>query len=163
MQYCSAITTRSLEQMKKDPSSFTIPCTIGSLHFSKTLCDLGSSINLQIKHKSHALSINKTLCLGNPNPITMLLLMADRTIKRPIGTLHDVLVRVESFILPAFFLFYIVKSILKCLSFLGGHSLLWVEHLLTWKRGRWNFGWTMKKWPSTFVGPWVGICYILQS
>ena len=89
--------------MKEDPSSFTIPCTIGSLHFSKTLCDLGSSINLQIKHKSHALSINKTLCLGNPNPITMLLLMADRTIKRPIGTLHDVLVKVESFIFPADF------------------------------------------------------------
>ncbi|KAK4724144.1 hypothetical protein R3W88_026923 [Solanum pinnatisectum] len=30
----------------------------------------------------------------------MRLLMADRTVKRPIGVLHDVLVKVESFIFP---------------------------------------------------------------
>ena len=33
----------------------------------------------------------------------MRLLMADRTVKRPIGILHDVLVKVESFIYPADF------------------------------------------------------------
>ena len=33
----------------------------------------------------------------------MRLLMADRTVKRPIGILHDVLVKVESFIFPADF------------------------------------------------------------
>ena len=33
----------------------------------------------------------------------MQLLMADRTVKRPIGILHDVLVKVESFIFPADF------------------------------------------------------------
>ena len=30
----------------KDPRSFTIPCTIGSINFDKTLCDLEASINL---------------------------------------------------------------------------------------------------------------------
>ena len=33
----------------------------------------------------------------------MRLLMADRTVKRPIGILHDVLVKVESFIFPCNF------------------------------------------------------------
>ena len=33
----------------------------------------------------------------------MCLLMADLTVKRPIGILHDVLVKVESFIFPANF------------------------------------------------------------
>ena len=33
----------------------------------------------------------------------MLLLMADRTVKRPIGILHDVLVKVKSFIFSAYF------------------------------------------------------------
>ena len=46
MQHCSAIATRSLIQKKEDHGAFTIPCTVGSLHFAKALCDLGASINL---------------------------------------------------------------------------------------------------------------------
>ncbi|XP_070018010.1 uncharacterized protein [Nicotiana sylvestris] len=30
----------------EDPNAFTIPCTIGSANFAKSLCDLGASINL---------------------------------------------------------------------------------------------------------------------
>ena len=44
MQHCSAIATRSLVQKKEDPDSFTIPCTIGLLHFAKELCNLGERI-----------------------------------------------------------------------------------------------------------------------
>ena len=33
LQHCSAIATRSLVQKKEDPGAFTIPCTVGSLHF----------------------------------------------------------------------------------------------------------------------------------
>ena len=46
------------------------------------------------------LSIYKKLGLGDPKPTAMRLLMVDRTVKRPIGILHDVLVIVESFIFP---------------------------------------------------------------
>ncbi|KAK4708636.1 hypothetical protein R3W88_029561 [Solanum pinnatisectum] len=46
LQHYSAIATRSLVQKKEDPSAFTIPCTIGLLHFAKALCDLRASINL---------------------------------------------------------------------------------------------------------------------
>ena len=43
MQHCSAIATRSLVQKIEDSGAFTIPCTIGSLHFAKALCDLGQA------------------------------------------------------------------------------------------------------------------------
>ncbi|KAK4706570.1 hypothetical protein R3W88_033869 [Solanum pinnatisectum] len=46
LQHCSSIATRSLVQKTEDPGAFTIPCTIGLLHFAKALCDLGDSINL---------------------------------------------------------------------------------------------------------------------
>ena len=85
----------------------TIPCIVGSLHFAKALCDLGANINLM------PLSIYMKLGSGNPKPTAMRLLMADRTVKRPIGILHDVLVKVESFIFSADFLFLIVRLILK--------------------------------------------------
>ena len=46
MRHRSAIATSYLMQKKEDLASFTIPCTIELLHFSKMLCDLGESINL---------------------------------------------------------------------------------------------------------------------
>ena len=97
MQHCSAIATRSLVQKKEDLGAFTIPCTVESLHFAKALCDLGASINIM------PLSIYKKLGLGDPKPTAMRLLMVDRKLKRPIGILHDVLVKVETFIFPANF------------------------------------------------------------
>ena len=89
MQYCTATSTRSLVQNKEDPGAFTILCTIGLLHFSKALCDIGEIINHM------PLSIYKKLGLGNPKPTTMRLPMADQILKIPIGILHDVLVKVE--------------------------------------------------------------------
>lgn len=94
-QHCSTIDTRSLVQKKEDPRDFTIPCTIGILHFAKALCDLGSSINLML------LSVYKKLVLGSPKLTVMRLNMANITVKKPIGALHDILVKVEMFIFPA--------------------------------------------------------------
>ena len=98
MHHCSFIATKSLVQKKEDLGSFTITCTIGLLHFAKALCDLGASINLM------PLSIYKKLGLEDPKPNTMQLLMANQTVKRPVGILFDVLVKGESIIFPADFL-----------------------------------------------------------
>ena len=97
MQHCSPIATRSLVQKKEDPVAFTIPCTIWLLHFAKELCDLRESMNLM------PLSIYKKLGLGDPKPTAMRLLMADRTVKRPIRILHNVLVKVEPCIYSSYF------------------------------------------------------------
>ncbi|XP_070017789.1 uncharacterized protein [Nicotiana sylvestris] len=81
----------------EDPDTFTIPCTIRSADFAKALCDLGASINLM------PYSVFKTLGIGQLRATVMSLKMADRTMKRPIGIIDDVLVWVDKFILPADF------------------------------------------------------------
>lgn len=45
---CSAIIKKELPILKKmkDSRNCTIPCHVGSEHFGKALCDLGSSISL---------------------------------------------------------------------------------------------------------------------
>ncbi|KAK4731313.1 hypothetical protein R3W88_024301 [Solanum pinnatisectum] len=116
LQHCSAIATRSLVQKKEDPGAFTIPCTIGLLHFAKALCDLSASIYLM------SLSIYKKLGLGDLKLTAMRLLIADRTVKRPISLLYDALVKVESFIFPVDFVILDYELILRFPSFLGDHS-----------------------------------------
>ncbi|XP_070042582.1 uncharacterized protein [Nicotiana tomentosiformis] len=81
----------------EDPGAFTIPCIIGSTNFAKALCDLGESINLM------PYSVFKTLGIGPPRATSMRLQMVDRTRKRPLGIIDDVLVRVDKFILLADF------------------------------------------------------------
>ncbi|XP_070011476.1 uncharacterized protein [Nicotiana sylvestris] len=84
----------SMAPKLEDPGAFTIPCTIGSADFARALCDLGASINL-IPY-----SVFKTLGIGKPRSTSMRLQIADRTMKRPLGIIDDVLVRVDKFILP---------------------------------------------------------------
>ena len=55
---CSAVIQRSLTIKMQDPSSFTIPCTIGNSEMGKALCDSKASINLM------PLSMVKRLSLG---------------------------------------------------------------------------------------------------
>ena len=74
-------------QRKEDLGPFTIPCTIGLLHFAKALSNLGASINFV------PLSIFKKFGLDDPKLTTMWLVMADRTTKIPIVIIQDVLVK----------------------------------------------------------------------
>ena len=67
----SAILQRKLPQKLKDPSSFTISCTIGNSIFERALCDMGASINLI------PLSIFRRLVLVEARPTTVTLQLAD--------------------------------------------------------------------------------------
>ncbi|KAK4724014.1 hypothetical protein R3W88_026793 [Solanum pinnatisectum] len=89
---CCTIMTKELITKREDHGAFTIPCTIGMLQFAKALCYLGASINLM------PYAIYKQLGLGEPKATTMRLLMADRSIKHPLGILYDILVKVDRFI-----------------------------------------------------------------
>ncbi|XP_009789820.1 uncharacterized protein [Nicotiana sylvestris] len=94
---CSTVVEKPMAQKMSDPGSFTIPYTIGSYAFAKALCDLGASINLM------PLAVYTKLGIGIARPTLMLLQLADRTVKRPIGILDDVLVQVEKFVFPTDF------------------------------------------------------------
>ncbi|XP_070035654.1 uncharacterized protein [Nicotiana tomentosiformis] len=96
-QTCSAVVTRPIAEKLSDLGSFTISCIIGSYAFAKALCDLGASINLM------PLSIYKRLGIGRARPTSMLLLLVDRTVKRPSSILDDVLVQFGKFVFPADF------------------------------------------------------------
>ncbi|XP_070014178.1 uncharacterized protein [Nicotiana sylvestris] len=93
----SSIIATSTVQKKEDSGAFTIPCTIGAHDFARALCDNGSSINLM------PLAIYKQAGLGTPRTTSMRLQMSNHSIKRPVGIVDDVLVKVGKFHLPADF------------------------------------------------------------
>ena len=94
---CSAIIQKSLPQKSKDPGSFTIPVTIGTLPVGKALLDLGASINLM------PLSMLKRIGDLEVRPTRMTLQLADRSMKYPYGVAEDVLVKVDKFMFPVDF------------------------------------------------------------
>ncbi|XP_070002805.1 uncharacterized protein [Nicotiana sylvestris] len=94
----SSIIATSTVQNKEDPGAFTIHCTIGAHDFTRALCDNGASINLM------PLAIYKQARLGMPSPTSMRSQMVDRSIKRPVGIVDDVLVEMGKFRLPADFI-----------------------------------------------------------
>ena len=102
---CSVIIQKKLPAKMKDPSSFTIPCSIGKYEFKKALCDSGASINLM------PLSVVQRLNLGELTPTAITLKMADRSMAQPEGILEDVLIKVGKFIVPAdFFIMQMVED-----------------------------------------------------
>ncbi|XP_016567078.1 uncharacterized protein LOC107865293 [Capsicum annuum] len=93
----SVIMSSKIAEKKERPEAFTIPCSIGTHRFMKSLCNLGASINLM------PFVIYKTFGLDTPIPISMRLLLADQSIKMPVKILFDVLVKVDKFILSVDF------------------------------------------------------------
>ncbi|XP_070002450.1 uncharacterized protein LOC142165972 [Nicotiana tabacum] len=95
--WVSSIIATTTVQKKEDPGAFTIPCTIRAHDFARALCDNRSSVNLM------PLAIYNQVGLGMPRPTSMRLQMADHSIKRPVGIVDDVLVKMGKFHLPADF------------------------------------------------------------
>ncbi|XP_016454675.2 uncharacterized protein LOC107778863 [Nicotiana tabacum] len=117
-QTCSAVVTRPMAQKMSDPGSFTIPCTTGSYAFAKALCDLGASINLM------SLAMYTKLGIDRARPTSMLLQLADHTVKRPTGILDDVLVQVGKFVFPADFVILDCQQSMRRPSEYANYSLM---------------------------------------
>ncbi|XP_057740216.1 uncharacterized protein LOC130957370 [Arachis stenosperma] len=94
---CSAVIQRGLPPKLKDPGSFFLPCTIGSITIDKALCDLGASINL-IPY-----SIMRRLCIEKVKPTQMSLELVDKLLVFSRGVIENLLVQVGAFIFPADF------------------------------------------------------------
>ena len=85
------------------------------------------------------LSIYKKLDLGDPKPTAMRLLMVDRIVKRPIGILHDVLVKVESFIFLADFVILDCEVNFEVPIILGRPLLATGRTLVDMEKGQMKF------------------------
>jgi len=70
----------------KDTGCPTISCTIGDKTINKCLLDLGASVNL-LRY-----SVYQQLGLGELKPTKVTLQLADRSVKKPIGEIEDVLI-----------------------------------------------------------------------
>ncbi|XP_062093808.1 uncharacterized protein LOC133799836 [Humulus lupulus] len=91
---CSAILKNKIPPKLKDPSSFTIPWSIGG----RALCDLGASISLM------PMSIFKKVGIGEARPTTVTLQLVNQSMAHLEGKIEDVLVQVDKFIFPTNFI-----------------------------------------------------------
>ncbi|XP_024031086.1 uncharacterized protein LOC112094464 [Morus notabilis] len=98
MKQVSAVIEQKMPPKYKDPGCPTISCQIGTHEFSQALLDLGSSVNLM------PYSVYSQLGLGEIKPASVVLQLADRSIKRPRGIVEDVLLQVDKFYYPVDFL-----------------------------------------------------------
>ncbi|KAG7568017.1 Integrase catalytic core [Arabidopsis thaliana x Arabidopsis arenosa] len=97
-QDCSAILQNRSPQKRGDPGSFVLSCTIGEEVFEHCLCDLGSSINM--------MPLSTAKCLGHHSfkPTKISLVLADRSIRRPIGVLLDIPITIGECQIPTDFI-----------------------------------------------------------
>ena len=91
----------------KDPGCPIISCQIGTHEFSQALLDLGASVNLM------PYSVYSQLGLGEIKPTSVVLQLADRSIKKPRGIVEDVLVQVDKFYYPVDFLVLDTQSVVS--------------------------------------------------
>ncbi|XP_055961800.1 uncharacterized protein LOC126681357 [Mercurialis annua] len=113
-EHCSSIIQSNLPTKLKDPGSFSIPCTIGNMNAINCLCDLGASINLM------PLFLFRSLFGDQPVKRTsMVLQLADHSLKKPYGIVEDVLVKVDKFIFPVDFVILDYAVDKECPMILG--------------------------------------------
>ncbi|KAI3827052.1 hypothetical protein L1987_01114 [Smallanthus sonchifolius] len=97
-EQCSAVVQNKLPEKLGYSGHFTNPCLLGSLPSHYALADLGASINLM------PYSMYKQLDLGELQPTSMSISLADRSIKYPRGIVENLLVKVGKFVFPMDFI-----------------------------------------------------------
>jgi len=93
----SVIVQKNMLIKQNDPSAFTIPCAIGNARFKRALCNLGASISVMPKHVYDSLSLEPL------NKTSIVIQLADRSFVYPLGVIEDVLVKIDSLVIPCDF------------------------------------------------------------
>ncbi|KAG7583496.1 Retrotransposon gag domain [Arabidopsis suecica] len=93
-EHVSSIIQSRMPEKLPDPGSFVLDCSISTSRFKKSLCDLGSSINLM----PHSVAVRLGMISYRPTRITLLL--ADRSKRIPEGILEDVPVKIGECLIP---------------------------------------------------------------
>ncbi|XP_075483720.1 uncharacterized protein LOC142523873 [Primulina tabacum] len=127
---CSSLVQNKIPPKRKDPGSFSIPCMIGDAVFHKALCYLGASINLM------PLSGFRKPGLGEPKPRRTSLQLANRSVKYRRGVIEDVLVKVDKFIFPAYFVVLDMQENMEMPLILGRPFLATGKPLIDVQEGK---------------------------
>ncbi|XP_024013122.1 uncharacterized protein LOC112087445 [Eutrema salsugineum] len=93
----SAMIQNKIPEKLSDPGSFVLDCSIFSERFKRSLCNLGSSVNLM----PYFVAVNLGMTDFKPTKISLIL--ADRSKRIPKGVLEDVLIKVGDCIIPTDF------------------------------------------------------------
>jgi hypothetical protein len=97
VEKCSAAILDGLPDKMGDPGVLTISYLIGTQKFDQALCDLGASVSIMPKVIYDKLNHDSLV------PTFMHLQLGDQSIRHPVGTTRDILVRIRnSFILMDF-------------------------------------------------------------
>ncbi|XP_024006469.1 uncharacterized protein LOC112082980 [Eutrema salsugineum] len=94
---CSAVLQNKMLKKRSDPGIFVLSVRIGNVLFARSLCDLGSSVNLM------PYSVAKRLDYTRFKPKKNSLVYADRSTKFPVGILEDLHVQIGDTLIPADF------------------------------------------------------------
>ncbi|KAG7599431.1 Reverse transcriptase domain [Arabidopsis suecica] len=128
---CSAIIQKKIIPKKLgDPGSFTLPCSLGPLFFSKCLCDLGASVSLM------PLSVARRLGFNRYKSCQIQLILADRSVRVPHGMLEDLPVRIGRVEIPTDFVVLEMDEEPKDPLILGRPFLATAGALIDVRRGK---------------------------
>ena len=111
----SAVVQKNLLLKQKDPGVFTITCVIGNANFKSALCDLGASISIMPKHVYDSLSLEPLI------KTSIVIQLADCSFVYPLGVIEDVLVKIDSLVIPCDFYILVIHQT-TLLYYLGDHS-----------------------------------------
>ncbi|XP_074265599.1 uncharacterized protein LOC141588039 [Silene latifolia] len=130
---CSAHILNNMPTKLGDSGSFSIPCVVGGVPISRALCDLGTSMSVI------PLKVAKKIGIHNFDPTTMTLQLAYRSVKRPLGVLEDVPVKVGKLLIPADFVVLDIPEDSHTPIILGRPFLATGGVLIDMKNGRLTF------------------------
>ncbi|XP_024006481.1 uncharacterized protein LOC112082990 [Eutrema salsugineum] len=91
---CSAVLQNKVLNKRSDPGRFILSVKIGNMIFARSLCDLGSSVNLMPYY------VEKRLGYTRFKPTKTSLMFADRSTKFPVGMLEDLHVHIGDTLIP---------------------------------------------------------------
>ncbi|XP_056852762.1 uncharacterized protein LOC130501966 [Raphanus sativus] len=117
---------------RSDPGSFVLDCKIQNARFPRSLCDLGSSVNLMPYSVAVSLGYNNFV----PTPIKLVL--ANHSIRVPEGILVDVPVKIDDCFIPADFVVLKYKQVPKDPLILGRPLLATAGAIIDCKGGKIN-------------------------
>ena len=98
MGIISTVVQKNLSLKQNDLSAFTISCVIANASFKRALCDLGASISVMPKHVYDFLSLEPLIKTS-----IVIIQLVDRSFIYPLGVIKDVLVNIDSLVIPCDF------------------------------------------------------------